>query len=373
MDFHNASAAQITSRSLTLQTGIDGADADTLPDGGSQPGGNSNHLFTFTLPQTGTNIGSIQFLYCTTASGSTGDISAATCTTPTGLNTAGRTLGAETGATGFSVDTTNSTNGNVILTRAASAPAQAALTYRLDGIINPTAVNETFFVRIKTYVSTDATTGLTDTGTVAASTARQIVLTGTMPESLVFCTGATITANGNIPDCSTATVGAVTFNQLFSPSDTARATSQMAASTNATNGYAITVSGGTLSSGSNNIPAMSSATTSIESTGQFGMNLVLNDEFCGVACDLGANISPGSNVASQLLANPVSGYATDGTFKFANEVIARSDYNGTYGTSGTLGATNGQIYTASYIVNVPGSQAPGTYTTTLTYVCTPTF
>jgi hypothetical protein len=306
MDFHNASAAQITSRSLTLQTGIDGADADTLPDGGSQPGGNSNHLFTFTLPQTGTNIGSIQFLYCTTASGSTGDISAASCTTPTGLNTAGRTLGAETGATGFSVDTTNSTNGNVILTRAASAPAQAALTYRLDGIINPTAVNETFFVRIKTYVSTDATTGLTDTGTVAASTARQIVLTGTMPESLVFCTGATITANGNIPDCSTATVGAVTFNQLFSPSDTARATSQMAASTNATNGYAITVSGGTLSSGSNNIPAMSSATTSIESTGQFGMNLVLNDEFCGVACDLGANISPGSNVASQLLANPVS-------------------------------------------------------------------
>jgi hypothetical protein len=38
-----------------------------------------------------------------------------------------------------------------------------------------------------------------------------------------------------------------------------------------------------------------------------------------------------------------------------------------------LGASDSQIYTNSYMVNVPGSQAAGTYTTTLTYICTPTF
>src|SRR5437016_386638 len=77
-------AAQLTSRSLTLQAGA--------TDGGSKPGGVVNHLFSFTTATTA-SIGSIQFLYCTTAAG--------TCTTPTGLSTTAASLGTQSGATGF--------------------------------------------------------------------------------------------------------------------------------------------------------------------------------------------------------------------------------------------------------------------------------
>lgn len=91
--------------------------------------------------------------------------------------------------------------------------------------------------------STDTTGVVLHKETVAASTAEPIILDGTMPESLVFCTGETIGLTSSVPDCGTATDGAISFNQLFSPIPTATATSQMAASTNAGSGYAITVNG----------------------------------------------------------------------------------------------------------------------------------
>ena len=55
---------------------------------------------------------------------------------------------------------------------------------------NPSVLG-TFFVRISTFNSFDATGSPIDRGTVAASTADPIELSGVMPESLVFCTGAT--------------------------------------------------------------------------------------------------------------------------------------------------------------------------------------
>ena len=63
----HSSAAEIEPRSLTLQAGASA--------GGSDPGGVVNHLFSFTLP-TSSAIQTIEFHYCTVASG--------TCTTPTG-------------------------------------------------------------------------------------------------------------------------------------------------------------------------------------------------------------------------------------------------------------------------------------------------
>ncbi len=39
----------------------------------------------------------------------------------------------------------------------------------------------------------------------------------------------------------------------------------------------------------------------------------------------------------------------------------------------STGPSAAQKYTVSYIVNVAGNQSPGTYTTTLTYICTPTY
>lgn len=344
-----ASAAQITTRSLELRAGA--------TDGGSKPGGTVNHFFTYTLPTSG-SVGSIKFQYCTLAAG--------TCTLPTGAVTTAATLGAETGATGFSM--VNTTNGSPYLTRVAAAiTGPQIVTYRLDGIVNPTTTNQTFFVRISTYASTDTTGSAIDTGTVAASTATQIILDGTMPESLVFCTGGTVGLTLGVPDCATATSGVISFNQLFSPTDTATATSQMAASTNAGFGYVISVNGPTLTSGANTISAISAAggAAGIRGTSQFGLNLKANTVSTSTPA-IGTEVAPaanGTNYKGQALA----GYNTIDFFKFVTGNSVADSANG------GAGGTDAQIFTASYMVNVPGSQPAGTYTTTLTYICTPTF
>ncbi len=346
-----ADAAQITNRSLTLLPGT--------TDGGSKAGGVVN-LFSFSLP-TSASTGSIRFQYCTTASGS--------CTMPTGLVTTSATLFNETGATGFTIN--NTTNGSPYLTRTATGvTGPQAATYQLNTVTNPTVntptfPNYTFFVRISTFASTDTTGASTDTGTVTASTAEQIVLDGTMPESLVFCTGETIGLTGGVPDCATATDGIISFNQLFSPTDTATATSQMAASTNAGAGYAVTVNGPTLTSGSNTVSALASPSASVKGVSQFGLNLKANTTAASNPA-IGTEVAPAANGTNYKGVSQTN-YNTADTFTFATGgSVAASN-------SGGAGGTDSQIFTASYIVNVPGSQPAGTYTTTLTYICTPTF
>src|SRR5665213_1051671 len=245
-----------STRSLTLQ-GV-----GTV--GGSQFSGTVNDLFNFTTFSTST-VGSIQFDYCTTAGG--------TCTVPPGLSTTSATLsGTQGGATGFTLGAIGVTNGHPYITRtAANINSSVALSYTLLGVTNPSATNTPFYVHITSYTGANLGGTAVDNGTVAASTANQITLTGTMPESLVFCAGATISLNGGgVPDCTTATSGAVSFNQLFSPTATATATSQMAASTNASTGYVITVNGPTLTSGGNTVTAMSSVGPSTKGISQFG-------------------------------------------------------------------------------------------------------
>lgn len=353
-----ANAALLSPRNLTLLQGADGADADNIPDGGSQPGGNANHQFNFTIP-TGGNVGSVRFQYCTTTEG--------TCTTPTGLSTTTATAGPQSGATGFTIDTT--TNGSPYLTRtAANVNAATAVSLQLNGVINPSTVG-TFFVRIQTYSAAALGGTAVDAGVVAASTAQAIVLSGTMPESLIFCTGATVAAN-----CSSSTPGTISFNQLFSPTDTATATSQMAASTNAAQGYVITVNGPTLTSGSATIPGYVSpnAVGTTRGISGWGLNLVANTSAAASSFPgSSATVAAASN-GTDLKGQPLAGYNTADNFKFVSgESVANSAFDGT--TNTTLGPTNSQVYTVSYAANVSGNQLAGTYTSTLTYICTPTF
>ena len=344
----SASAAQITTRSLVLQNGT--------TDGGSLASGVVKHFFTFTVPTTG-NVGTIEFKYCTTATG-------AVCTTPTGLSTTSATYGVETGATGFTL--VNTTNGAPYITRAASSITTATVvSYHLLNVTNPSATNQTFYVRISTFVATTPTGGAVDTGTVTASTATQIVLSGIMPESLVFCVGGTVSTTSGVPDCATATSGVIAFNQLFSPTDTATSTSQMAASTNAGSGYNITVSGPTLTAGSNTITAMASAGVGIHGVSQFGLNLKANTVATSTIA-IGNEVNPAAN-GTNYRGQAITPYNTVDTFKYITGDSIANSANG-----GALG-TDAQIFTVSYIVNVPGSQPAGTYTTTLTYVCTPTY
>lgn len=345
-----ASASQITARSLTLSSSNPAAtNATTI------------YTFGFTVPSA-TVIKSVSIDICTTAAG--------TCSTPTGFDNSVATLASQPvglgAASGWTVDDT--TAGSLRIKNATNATAPSgSQTIVFGAVQNPTTTNTTFIGRITTYSDAAYTTAV-DTGNVAASTATQIVLTGTMPESLVFCTGGTVGTTSGVPDCTTATSGAVSFNQLFSPTSTAWASSQMAASTNAGSGYAITVNGPTMTSGGNTISAIgSSPSASILGIGQFGLNLVADTT---PAITPSANVAPANN-GSNYMGVPTTNFNTTNSYTFAAgslNTVAKSDNGG-----GTAAPTDSQIFTAAYIVNVPGNQPAGTYTTTLTYICTPTF
>ena len=127
----------------------------------------------------------------------------------------------------------------------------------------------------------------------------------------------------------------------------------------------ITVNGPTLTSGSNTVTAMPATTSGVHGISQFGLNLKLNTTATSTT-PVGAEVSPaanGTNYRGQAKAN----YNTVDNFKFTTgDGVADS-------ANGGAGGSDAQIFTVSYIVNVPGSQPAGTYTTTLTYICTPTF
>lgn len=351
-----AYAAQITNRSLELIAGTTA--------GGSKPGGVVNHKFTFTIPQgTGpaeeASLSSIKFEYCTTAA----DVGALTCVAPNGLDTSSATLASETGS-GITGMTMHASASSFYLSRASSFNLSAAttVTYTVGNVTNPTDIT-TFFVRISTYVTTDASGTAGHKGTVAAATTRPILLDGTMPESLVFCTGATIGLTASVPDCGTVTTGTISFNSLFSPTATASTTSQMAASTNAGSGYVITVNGATLTSGGNTIAAMNTPAASLHGVSQFGLNLTTNT-IDTVAT--GTALAPVSNTTNYR-GQPLADYGTSDSYKFlSGDAVANSG-------NSVLGGTDAQIYTITYIANVPGSLPAGNYATTLTYICTPTY
>lgn len=358
-----AYAAQITTRSLELMAGA--------TDGGSKPGGVVNHKFTFTLPAGG-SVGSIKFEYCMTAA----DVGSLTCVAPTGMNAGSATLASESGSgiTGMTMHAATGPDFNSYYLSRSSAfnlSSATTVTYTIGSVTNPTFgatvpdTNKTFFVRISAYSSLDATGAAVHKGTVATSLSEPIIIDGTMPESLVFCTGATIGVTASVPDCGTATEGAIHFNQLFSSTATASTTSQMAASTNAGSGYAITVNGATLTSGANTITALTVPSASIHGVSQFGMNLRANTvDTVTVGTEI-APVSNGTNYRAQ--AKPSIGYETADSYKFnSGDVVADSGFN-------VLGGTDAQIYTVTYIANVPGSLPAGNYSTTLTYICTPTY
>lgn len=282
-------------------------------------------------------IGSVRFEICTTPTGS--------CTTPTGVDTTSAVLSAQSGAVGFTMN--NGVNGAPYISRSGLPVAgNVALSYTLQGIVNPSASNATYYMHVTTYTGSDGSTGAVDTGTIALSTVQPIQLTGVTPEILVFCVGTTITSN-----CTTVSGSAINFGD-FSPTATNYGTSVMQAQTNASSGYAITVNGTTLASGVNTIPALSGGGASTIGTSQFGLNLRSN-----------ATPAVGADPTGVGTGTYASGYGTANSYRFnTGDVVA------------SAGApTNANTYTSSYIVNIGGAQAAGVYSATMTYICTASF
>jgi hypothetical protein len=183
-----------------------------------------------------------------------------------------------------------------------------------------------------TYTSADCTTGATDAGTVAASTAAGVTVTANVDESLTFTVGSTTVA----------------MTPALTSSTTGTGTSTLAVATNGT-GYSIGYSGTTLTSGSNTITALATKTAAATGGPQFGINLMLN-----TAPAVGATKTGSGTIAGNY--NTVNSF----TFIPAGEPVA-------------TGTNTSDTYTVSYIANIAATQAPGAYTATANYVATATF
>lgn len=325
----HVSADQLTDRKLTIST--------------SQGNTAATWAFTFT-PSVTTALNGMAFEVCDAPSGS--------CVAPNGWTNAGSAFGSLTydgdGQGGWTLD--NASGFLRIKNNSSAVTVDGPVVATFNTVTNPDTINETFYVRIITYTG-DEFTGALDSGVVAASTTQQITLTGTMDEALMFCVGTSITDE----DCGTITGSSINLGN-FSPSAASSGTSVMAASTNGLSGYAITVNGSTLTcgscSGSPTIAALGSQTASSTGSAQFGLNLKDN-----ATPNVGAEKTGGGSAAA------TANYGTADQFRFVSGDSVAS----------AAGPTNANKFTVSYLVNVPGVQAAGIYTATMTYIATATY
>lgn len=176
----SASASQLTSRSLTISSGIPSASS-------------VSYTFAFTVPST-SQVQGLKFQACTNAVGS--------CSGPGTLSFSSATFTSQTGwqgATNFAVDGTGANDctasASVLCANrsdATSQTASSAKTIKFGTITNPASANTAFFVRITTYSTTNYTVGGTvDTGTVASAVVQTLTVNAAVAEILNFCVGST--------------------------------------------------------------------------------------------------------------------------------------------------------------------------------------
>jgi hypothetical protein len=369
----HASAAQITSRKLTVSSSANGSIAVGAALSGTN-GAKTKHTFDFTT--TGASVGSIEFQYCTTP------LPGTTCTAPTGMDASTVTSIGGTSATGWSLGTAGNapTASRIRITHTAGVINTVNFAFgtgsggATDYIKNPTTDNSTFFVRITTFSDTGWSSSV-DQGTVANSTAQQIDITAKVQETLNFSVGAPISGGvGTVPapgaSCTAFsdagalalgdnTDGTLSFNQAYD------AHSYFRLSTNANGGTIVYYSGDTLKNGSNSIAAIGTTeTASAVGTAQFGLALDSSDTQSGSGYSF-SQLSPNAGY------DEGSGTITNGgTAKFAYSTASVTAPVAIASASGTVTCDTGSV---RYLGNISTTTPPGIYTTTISYIATPTY
>lgn len=322
---HQAFGAQLTNRSMRLSS--------------NKPGEHDvSFVVAFTSPSS--NIQSFKIEFCSNSA-----LIEDTCVAPWGFDALNSNLTGQTGTSGFAKSPASGVN-EIILYNPGLGTANAGnLTFSFDDTVNPTSA-ESYYVKISTYLNNSASGVPQDFGALAFSIIDGFDVSAEVPPYLTFCQGVVI---DNF-DCSTANGDQIGLGALASDRSST-ATSKVMAATNAQSGYSIFANGFTMTSGNNVIPPMNS-TTSAVGTSQFGINLRANTNPV-----VGTNVSgPGTGTVAPL-------YTQLNRFRFVNgEQLATA-----------TAAQDYRKYTISYVVNVNKDQAPGVYSTTLTYVCVANF
>jgi hypothetical protein len=313
-------------RSITLSTGT--------------PSAVASHNFILAPAQIN-NIGSLVFEYC-----SNSPLVFVACTPPAGMDASGAVLASQSGNTGFSIDTADSTGNKIVLSRISAPAIMTPSTYNFDNITNPSTPAETVYVRLNSYASSDGTGPYIDKGAATFAVQTPFTVNTFVPPFLAMCVGITVA-----PDCSSIIGDSIDLGTISSKhANTGQ--SQYATATNDPSGYVIFAEGNTMTSGNNTIPALLLPTPSFPGTGQFGINLR-------------ANIIPpiGQDPVGLGTGVPTANYNQPNKFMFnSGDTISSS-----------IITTNYNRMTVSYLVNVPANQTPGVYATTITYIATVQF
>ncbi len=221
----NASASQLTSRSLTISSGKP-----------SQTG--VNYTYSFTYVSSASAIQSIKFVACSTAIGTYGlgsATSVAGCTVPTGININqgsqnGSLSGSWTNTTAFSRDAVGAGNcdpavsgstNNVLCVKRTQAAAESAASKTISWTTqtNPSTANSSFYIGV--YLYSDAAWATpTDSGTVASAVVQTLTVNAAVAEILNFCVGSTTVnsdSSGTVAsDCSGVSGTSVNLGTLDS-------------------------------------------------------------------------------------------------------------------------------------------------------------
>lgn len=299
----------------------------------------AEYTIGLTINETVVPLGSIEFTFC-----SNSPIIVDVCTQPSGLDVSGAVLINETGNSGFAISA--STPSTLLLSRVPILPVNASSTYSFEDITNPDTPGS-YYLRIKTFSSTDGTGAHIEEGGAVFSMNGGVSLLTEVPPYLRLCASVTIVDY----NCATATSFLIDFGE-FSKTSARTATSELVIATNAGSGFSISISGTTLTSGNNIIAPLASGGSTSPGTAQFGINLRAN-----------SSPSVGSDPVGPGAANPTANYNVPNTFRFAESDVI---------VSGS-GPSDHRKFTVSYLANIDPDQPPGIYTTTITYIALANF
>ncbi len=301
---------------------------------------NVNYTVGFSVTGAGYVLGSFTLLFCDNT-----PLIGQPCDPPVGFDASTAIITNQTGISGFTI-APGATANSLLLTRVPTFVNAADIRIELSGITNPTNKG-TYFGRIQTYSSDDATGVAVNEGGVTFAITPPIDIATYVPPYLYLCVAVTLP--GYL--CSGAVGNFVDFGEL-SANQTRTGTSQFLVATNAGAGFVVYVIGIPPTSGNNVIPAMTTRGPSQTGVSQFGINLRDNSNPDVGNDPVGAGsgtIAPDYNIPNQ--------------FKFF--------YGQALVSSNTT--TADKKFTTSYIINVNRNQKPGVYNTTLLYIALATF
>ncbi|MEI6532908.1 MAG: hypothetical protein WCO06_03645 [Candidatus Roizmanbacteria bacterium] len=306
----------------------------------------TTHTFNLTTGTTGT-IASIDFQYCTSASG--------TCTAPTGL-TLGTTIGTASGI-GAGTASVASNTVTYTVTSPASITSSTAISIPFTNVTNPSVINTSYYVRVTTKTGASATI---DTGTVAFAIldTTSISVTASVDPTLSFslaAVGSTSLVN-NASTTVTTTATTIPFGTLTANTPS-RAAHDVTVTTNAGSGYTVTVKNlatPPLTFGSQNIDEFSGTNTAPTTwSSPAGVSASVNTGYFGYTTE---DPSLCTGTASRFSSNKWAGGGTT-----QEELICSAT------------GVNAQTTRVGWQVEVNGVQPAGSYSGTVILVATPTY